>query len=134
MAQLNMFDSVDANENDRSYGWAARTPKAQDLLRAGGFGLDGSGVGSDLGPEDWQIYTPQTPADVFPWVEAAIGLNDALNKAVELVERGHDIETAFWDAFNPVMEKHAKTGAGDTEPRNVGMDALEARTGLSFGW
>jgi len=125
------------------------TPEVQDMLVDADFKRDGTGDRpGEIGPTDWQLYSPRDIAEAERWIEAAQELNMAVNEAEHQLmswREEHDlspdlpvskewdrawdvmISNVFWDVIGPVMDKYASQGAADTEPRNVALDELERR-------
>jgi hypothetical protein len=71
--------------------------------------------------DDWQLYHGVKGAS-----QAASALTAALVRAMKtLVKDGSaDAESACWKLVYPVCNKHADTGAADTEPGYVAQGAL----------
>ena len=120
------------------------------MLMDAGFNADGSAGSAGGGPASWQLYTPETMTEVPAWIQAAKDLNNSLNTAsVEMAQWvdknpleedsygkptqaysgkiAKKLSDVYRNVIEPVMSKHSKVGAYDTEPRNVALEMLERR-------
>ena len=120
------------------------------MLMDAGFNADGSSGSAGGGPASWQLYTPESLAEVPTWIQAAKDLNGALDISSSEMAQWIDknpldedsygkptqaysgniakqLSDVYSNVIEPVMSKHSKIGAYDTEPRNVALDMLERR-------
>ena len=120
------------DENDKYFA-AVRSPEAQEALVAAGFDADGTmpDPRRGLGPAQHGMYTPQNMEDVMGWIEAAISINEALQKALRDLEDGvyGNAQDAFYEIIYPVQRSFGKYGAADTEGRETSGAWLERQ-----GW
>jgi len=110
------------------YGEFARTPEVQNMLMDAGFNADGSfGADGYPGPANWQLYSPKDMQEAKAWIQAALDMNDALRKAETALDRGEyrTGEDAHYGIVSPVQDKHSRTGAADTEGREVSANWFE---------
>ena len=78
-------------------------------------------VNVELTASDWQLYSPETPEDASP-DRAARALNSALMVFLSNEDLSRD---QVRDRMYTVMNTLSKTGAYDTEPRDVLEDILD---------
>ena len=126
--KLSELKKIIQEELNEAYGDIAKTSEVQAALVAAGFHRDGTfGMSGYPGPNDWQLYSPESMEESEEWIDAAIALNDALKQAEEALDSGkfNKAEDAFYKIIYPVQRKYSKVGAADTEGRDIAATWLE---------
>jgi hypothetical protein len=120
------------------------------MLMDAGFNADGSAGSAGGGPASWQLYSPESMAEVSVWIQGAKDLNGALDSSSSEMAQWVDknpleedsygkpsqtysgkvakkLLSVYQNMIEPVMSKYSSIGAYDTEPRSVAMEMLERR-------
>ena len=116
------WDDLGGEDEDKD---VSRDPEVQQMLMDAGFNADGSfGADGYPGPGDWQLYSPGTIEEAERWINAAIDMNYALREAEAALDQGEYqyASDAFAEIVYPVQSEYSKTGAADTEGREVAGD------------
>jgi len=133
---------VNEEYKNEPYFATVRSPEVQEMLLNAGFNLSGeSDDPGVMGPGEWGMFTPQSTEEAERWIQAALDLNAALDKAVEMIEKGQitpkysdqsDLQGAYYQIIEPVQFRYSKLGASDTEGREAAAFGLETRTGKEW--
>ncbi len=124
----------DSARDPSSPFWAAvRTPEAVEAFKAAGFTSDGKlpDRSQGLGVLEMGMYTPRNQQEVEAAIVAAIEINKAILQADSALSRGdyQYSRDAYNDIVQPVQGRHSKTGAADSEGREMVGSWMDAR-----GW
>jgi len=126
--QLNLPLGGSGPDGEHAYGEFANSPEVQNMLMDAGFNADGSTDASGYpGPDGWQLYSPKDVQEAEAWIQAAMDMNNALRKAEAALAMGEyrTGQDAHYGIVSPVQDRHADTGAADTEGREVSANWLE---------
>ena len=123
----------DARNPNSDFWKAVRTPEAVEAFKAAGFTSDGKMADprKGFGVLELGMFTPQNQQEVEAAILAALEINAAMlaaNQAMKDRKYRHSSK-AYYDIVSPVQNRHSRTGAADSDGREMVANWFDDR-----GW
>lgn len=113
----------DARNPNSDFWKAVRTPEAVEAFKAAGFTSDGKMADprKGLGVLEMGMFTPHSQQEVEAAILAALEINAAMHVANQAMKdrKYRYSNKAFYKIVEPVQTKHSRTGASDSDGREM---------------